>query len=39
MTAGWRRCEAALPTITSQFREKESTFWNSALQITGYGGP
>ena len=30
-------CEAALPTITSQFREKESTFWNSALTITGYG--
>jgi hypothetical protein len=29
-------CEAALSTITSQFREKESTFWNSALQITGY---
>src|SRR5476649_1265818 len=30
-------CEAALSTITSQFHEKESTFWNSALQITGYG--
>jgi hypothetical protein len=30
-------CEAALPTITSQFQEKESTFWNSALQITAYG--
>src|SRR5258707_6062791 len=29
-------CEAALSTITSQFREKESTFWNSALQITGF---
>ena len=29
-------CERALPTITSQFQEKESTFWNSALQITGY---
>jgi hypothetical protein len=29
-------CEAALATITSQFQEKESTFWNSALQITGY---
>ena len=28
-------CEAALPTITSQFQEKESTFWNSALTITG----
>jgi hypothetical protein len=30
-------CEAALGTITSQFQEKESTFWNSALQITAYG--
>jgi hypothetical protein len=30
-------CEAALPTITSQFQEKESTFWNSALAITGFG--
>jgi hypothetical protein len=29
-------CEAALPTITSQFQEKESTYWNSSLQITGY---
>ncbi len=29
-------CERALGTITSQFQEKESTFWNSALQITGY---
>jgi hypothetical protein len=31
------QCDAALSTITSQFQEKESTFWNSALQITGYG--
>ena len=30
-------CEAALSTITSQFREKESTFWNSRLTITAYG--
>ena len=30
-------CEAALGTITNQFHEKESTFWNSKLQITGYG--
>ena len=30
-------CEAALPTITSQFQEKESTFWNSDLTITAYG--
>jgi hypothetical protein len=30
-------CEAALPTITSQFREKESTYWNSDLSITAYG--
>lgn len=29
-------CESALPSITYQFREKESTFWNSALEITGY---
>jgi hypothetical protein len=31
-------CEAALPTITSEFWEKESTFWNSPLRITAYGG-
>jgi hypothetical protein len=31
-------CEAALSTITAQFQEKESTYWNSALQITGYAG-
>ena len=30
-------CERALPTITSQFREKESTFWNSPLAIQAYG--
>jgi hypothetical protein len=30
-------CDAALPTITSQFQEKESTFWNSKLEITAYG--
>jgi hypothetical protein len=30
-------CEKALGTISSQFQEKESTFWNSALTITGYG--
>jgi hypothetical protein len=30
-------CESALGTITSQFREKESTYWNSALTITAYG--
>jgi hypothetical protein len=29
-------CEKALGTITNQFWEKESTFWNSKLQITGY---
>jgi hypothetical protein len=32
-----RSCEAALGTITSQFQEKESTFWNSSLKITAYG--
>ena len=30
-------CEAALGYITAQFQEKESRFWNSALQITAYG--
>jgi hypothetical protein len=30
-------CERALGTITSQFQEKESKFWNSSLQITAYG--
>jgi hypothetical protein len=30
-------CEAALSTITSQFAEKEHTFWNSSLTITAYG--
>ena len=30
-------CGAALTTITAQFQEKESTFWNSALTITAYG--
>ena len=30
-------CGAALSTITAQFREKESTFWNSSLEITGFG--
>lgn len=31
-------CEKALGTITSQFGEKESMYWNSELRITGYGG-
>jgi hypothetical protein len=31
-------CESALPSITSQFAEKEGTFWNSELRITGYYG-
>ena len=30
-------CESALPTISTQFWEKESNFWNSDLRITGYG--
>ena len=30
-------CEAALPTISSDFREKEGKFWNSDMQITGFG--
>jgi hypothetical protein len=29
-------CESALGKISSNFAEKESTFWNSTLQITGY---
>ncbi len=29
-------CENALGAITSLFAEKESTFWNSSLQITGF---
>jgi hypothetical protein len=32
-----KSCEWALGTITSQFQEKERTFWNSRLQITAYG--
>ena len=32
-----KECGAALGTITSQFQEKESNFWNSPLQIVGYG--
>jgi len=33
-----KECEAALGTITSQFEEKESKFWNSALQIRPMAG-
>jgi hypothetical protein len=29
-------CESGLGAVSSQFAEKESTFWNSTLQITGY---
>ncbi|HEU0084665.1 MAG TPA: hypothetical protein VFQ87_17550, partial [Bradyrhizobium sp.] len=29
-------CESALGKISSRFADKESTFWNSTLQITGY---
>ena len=29
-------CDRALPTISTQFWEKESTFWNSDLRITRY---
>ena len=29
-------CESVLSTISSQFHEKEATFWNSPLEITGY---
>jgi hypothetical protein len=30
-------CEKALTTITNNFWEKESTYWNSNLKITAYG--
>ena len=30
-------CEKALGTITAQFQEKESSFWNSKLRIVAYG--
>jgi hypothetical protein len=29
-------CDKALPTIATQFWEKESSFWNSSLKITGF---
>ncbi|WP_420133694.1 hypothetical protein [Rhodopseudomonas sp.] len=29
-------CEAGLPAITHQFAEKEGSYWNSDLRITGY---
>lgn len=29
-------CERALPSISYQFNEKEATFWNSPLVITGF---
>ena len=32
-----KECQAALGTITNQFWEKESSFWNSSLRITAYG--
>lgn len=32
-----KECAAALGTITNQFQEKESSFWNSPLQIVAYG--
>lgn len=31
-----RPCSEALGTISQQFSEKESKFWNSKLEITGY---
>jgi hypothetical protein len=30
-------CEKVLGTITAQFQEKESRFWNSSLEIKAYG--
>jgi hypothetical protein len=32
-----KECEGALGTITSQFQDKESNFWNSRLTIVAYG--
>jgi hypothetical protein len=32
-----KECAAALGTITAQFQEKESNFWNSKLEIKAYG--
>jgi hypothetical protein len=32
-----KTCEAALGAITAQFQDKEYTYWNSRLTITGYG--
>jgi hypothetical protein len=29
-------CQSGLYSVSAQFAEKESTFWNSALQITGF---
>src|SRR5207237_8197593 len=31
-------CEKAMGMITDQFWEKESTYWNSQLKITGFSG-
>ncbi len=31
-------CESAMGMITNQFWEKESTYWNSSLKITGFSG-
>jgi hypothetical protein len=30
-------CESALSRIANDFQDKESTFWNSSLTITGFG--
>ena len=37
MTAGSSSAKPRSATITNQFWEKESTFWNSSLRITAYG--
>ncbi|MGY3581032.1 hypothetical protein ACVMB1_008236 [Bradyrhizobium sp. USDA 4504] len=34
----WPPCEKALTVISTQFQEKEATFWNSPLVITGFNG-
>ena len=37
MTGGSRNARLRSATITNQFWEKESSFWNSSLRITAYG--
>ena len=36
MTAGWRRAKPPCRPSPIEFQDKESTYWNSDLTITGY---